>query len=59
MGVYTKKGDILKGNIIRVEARKIGKIHVIVKSGRHKVKKTVLRDNAICVIDRELEFIKD
>ena len=58
MGVYTKSGDILKGNIIRVEARKIGKIKVIAKSGRHKAQKTVLRDNAICVIDRELEFIK-
>ena len=58
MGVYTKSGDILKGNIIRVEARKIGKIKVIANSGRHKAQKTVLRDNAICVIDRELEFIK-
>ncbi|MCL2115499.1 MAG: hypothetical protein FWH29_04685 [Methanobrevibacter sp.] len=58
MPVYTKKGDIIKGNIIRVEARKIAKIKVIVKSGRHKAQKTVLRDNAICVIDRELEFIK-
>jgi hypothetical protein len=58
MGVYTKKGDILKGNIIRAEARKIAKTKVITKSGRHKAQKTVLRDNAICVIDRELEFIK-
>ena len=58
MGVYTKKGDILKGNVIRVEARKIAKIKVIAKSGRHKAQKTVLKDNALCVIDRELVFIK-
>ena len=41
-----------------MEARKIGKIKVIAKSGRHKAQKTVLINNAICVIDRELEFIK-
>ena len=51
-------GDSIKGDKILVEARKISKIKVIVKSGRHKAQKTVLKGNALCVIDRELEFIK-
>ena len=58
MPIYTKAGDTIKGDKILVEARKISKIKVISKSGRHKAQKTVLRDNAICVIDKELEFIK-
>lgn len=58
MTTYTDKGTVIKGNIIKCEARKIAKPIVINKSGRHKANKTTLRDNAICVIERELEFVK-
>jgi hypothetical protein len=56
MPIYTKIGDTIKGDKILAEARKISKVKVITKSGRHKAQKTVLRDNAICVIDKEFEY---
>jgi len=58
MTIYTKKGDCLQGDKIIVEASKIAKVKVIVKTGRHKAQQTVLSDNAFCVIDRKFEFIK-
>ncbi|MDR0911499.1 MAG: hypothetical protein LBM96_02730 [Methanobrevibacter sp.] len=57
MGIYTKVGDTIKGDKILVEARKIAKVEVINKTGRHKAQKTVLKDNAICIIDKKMKII--
>ncbi|WP_297897534.1 hypothetical protein [Methanobrevibacter sp.] len=59
MTIYTKIGDTIIGDKIIVEARKIDDITVIVKSGRHKAQRTVLKDNAKCVIDKKVRFLKD
>ena len=57
MVIYTEIGDTIKGDKIVVEARKIDKIKVIAKSGRHKAQQTTLRDNAVCVIDKRIRSI--
>ena len=56
--VYTNEGTIIKGDRITCEARKISDIQVIAKSGRHKAQRIILRDNAMCLIDKKLKFIK-
>jgi len=56
--VYTKEGTIIKGDRIIGEARKISDVQVIVKSGRHKAQRIILRDNATCMIDKKYKFIK-
>ncbi|WP_413861786.1 hypothetical protein [Methanobrevibacter sp. UBA417] len=58
MSTYTKAGDTIKGDKIIAEARQIGKIVIINKSGRHKAQRISLKDNAKCIIERELRFIK-
>jgi hypothetical protein len=55
---YTDEGTIIKGDRIIGEARKISDVQVIVKSGRHKAQRIILRDNLICLIDKKLKFIK-
>jgi len=45
---YTNEGTTIKGDRIIGEARKIYDIQVIVKSGRHKAQRVILKDNA-CV----------
>ncbi|MDR2829823.1 MAG: hypothetical protein LBB45_02105 [Methanobrevibacter sp.] len=57
MKVYTKKGDVLKGNRLIAEARKISEPIVIVKTGRHKAQRIILKDNAMCIIDRKLKYV--
>jgi acyl-CoA synthetase (NDP forming) len=56
--IYTKKGDTLKGDKIVAEARKISNPVVIVKSGRHKAQRVILKDNALCRIAKKYKFIK-
>ena len=56
--IYTKKGDTLKGDKIVAEARKISDPVVIVKSGRHKSQRVILKDNALCRIAKKYKFIK-
>lgn len=58
MPTYTKAEDALKGDKIIAEARQIRKIAIINKTGRHKAQRITLKDNAKCVIERELTFIK-
>ena len=58
MTIYTKKGDAIKGDKIIAEARKMSKVVVIAKSRRHKSQKIVLRDNALCVIDKRIRSLK-
>ena len=55
---YTDEGTIIKGDRIIGEARKISDVQVIVKSGRHKTQRIILRDNVMCLIDKKLKFIK-
>jgi hypothetical protein len=56
--VYTEEGEAIIGDRIIAEARKISDIKVIPKSGRHKAQRVVLRDNAFCLIDKKIKFIK-
>lgn len=56
--IYTGEGDTIKGERIIGEARKISDIKVIVKSGRHKAQRIILRDNAMCMLDKKLKYIK-
>lgn len=58
VAVYINEGTIIKGDRISCEARKISDVQVITKSGRHKAQRVILRDNAMCVIDKKLKFIK-
>ena len=58
MGTYTEIGDTIKGYIIIAEARKISDVRIIAKTGRHKAQRTVLRDNAICYIDKRIRSLK-
>lgn len=53
MGVLTKKGDKLKGKKIRCEARKINTLKPAPKTGRHKIQRVILRENAECEIETE------
>ncbi len=45
-------GDSIHGHRIIAEARKVSDPVVIVKSGRHKVQRIVLTENALAIIDR-------
>ena len=56
MATYTEKGTIIKGNQIACEARKIGKIQLITKSGRHKSQRIILKDNTECIIVKPLKM---
>jgi len=56
--IYTQKGDTIKGDKIVAEARKITYPQVIVKSGRHKAQRIILKDNAMCRIAKKYKFIK-
>ena len=55
---YTTEGTTIKGETIVGEARKISDIRVIVKSGRHKAQRVILKDNAECTIAKQYKFIK-
>ena len=55
--INTKQGDIIKGDRIIGEARKISDIQVIVKSGRRKAQRIILRDNTMCMIDKKFKYI--
>lgn len=56
--IYTNEGDTLKGNKIVAEARKITDHILIVKSGRHKAQRIILKDDAMCRIAKKYKFIK-
>jgi hypothetical protein len=53
-----KEGATIKGDTIVGEARKISDVRVIVKSGRHKAQRVILKDNAMCRIAKKYKFIK-
>lgn len=58
MNTFYEEGDTIKGDTLVGEARSISKPIVIVKSGRHKAQRIVLRENALCRIEKKLRFIK-
>ena len=53
MATYVKKGDKIKGEKIKCEARKISRPKPVNKSGRHKTQQIDLKNNAECVIEKE------
>lgn len=53
MGIYTKKGDRLRGNKIECNARKLSRIKKTKNTGRHKTQTVTLYDNAECEIQKE------
>lgn len=55
---YTGEGTVIKGDVLVAEARKISKPRIIVKTGRHKSQRVILRDNASCKIAKKYKFIK-
>jgi acyl-CoA synthetase (NDP forming) len=57
MSVYTEEGDTIVGDVLVGEARKVSKPVVIVKTGRHKAQRIVLREDAKCRIEKKLRFI--
>lgn len=57
MNVYTEEGDTIVGDVLVGEARKVSKPAVIVKTGRHKAQRIVLRGDAKCRIEKKLRFI--
>lgn len=58
MSTYTKEGTTIEGVRIVGEARKISDPVTIVKTGRHKAQRIILRDNAMCRIAKKYRFIK-
>ncbi len=56
--IYTDKGDIIKGETIVGEARRISDTIIIAKTGRHKAQRVILKDTAMCRIAKKLKFIK-
>ena len=48
------KGDALRGDRIRIVARRTSKPMVVNQSGRHKANKVIARDDVYCVIEAPL-----
>jgi acyl-coenzyme A synthetase/AMP-(fatty) acid ligase len=53
MSTNLKKGDKIKGENIRGEARKIKVLKQAPKTSRHKIQRVLLRNNAECEIEIE------
>lgn len=53
-----EEGTTIKGDTIVGEARKISDVRVIVKSGRHKAQRVILKDTAMCRIAKKYKFVK-
>ena len=49
-------GDEMIGERIACEARKIKDPEVISKSGKHKAQRTILNNNAYCVVEKALKY---
>lgn len=55
---YVDEGTTIKENTIVGEARKISDVQIIIKSGRHKARRVILKDNTMCRIAKKYKFIK-
>ena len=53
MATHLKKGDRIKGEKIYCKARKVNPLKPSPKTGRHKIQRMMLRNNAECVIEKE------
>jgi hypothetical protein len=58
MSNYNKEGTTIEGDRIVGEARKISDPVTIVKTGRHKSQRIILKDDAMCRIAKKYRFIK-
>ena len=58
MKTYTEAGDTVVGDILVGEARNISKPIVIVKTGKHKAQRIILREHARCRIEKKLRFVR-
>ena len=54
MATLFDAGDALRGNRLRIVARRISQPKVVNQSGRHKAIEVIVRDNAYCVIEMPL-----
>jgi hypothetical protein len=54
---YTEEGATIVGDVLVGEARTISKPQVIVRTGRHKTQRIILRENARCRIEKKLRFV--
>ena len=59
MTTYTETGNSALEDRLIAEARKISDMTIIVKSGKYKAQRMKLKDDAICIVDKKLHFIKD
>ena len=57
MAILTNEGDILKGDKIVCESRRVEGPKKINKSGRHKAQRVILKDNAECILIKKARFI--
>lgn len=55
---HTGEGNVIKGEVLVAEARKISKPRIIVKTGKHKAQRVILKDNASCRIAKKYKFVK-
>jgi len=54
--IYRSTGNALAGERIIAQARSIGDVCVVPGTSRHRMQQTVLKTNALCVIDREFRI---
>ncbi len=59
MATHTEIGDRIIGDTIICEARQVKKKPPIHKTGRHKIQKIVLKDNANATILKKSRFLAD
>ena len=55
---HTGEGNVIKGEVLVAEARKISKPRIIVKTGKHKAQRVILKDNVSCRIAKKYKFVK-
>ena len=55
MTTLFNKGDAIRGDRIRINARRVSKSRVINQSGRHKAVELTVWDNAHCIIEKPLK----
>ena len=54
MTTLFESGDVLRGERIAINARRLSKPVVVATSGRHQAQHIVARDNVYCVIEMPL-----
>ncbi|MEE9131666.1 MAG: hypothetical protein V3T84_16750 [Phycisphaerales bacterium] len=54
--IHREEGDAIAGERVIGQARRINKIHVVPGTSRHRGMETVLKSNALCVIDKSFRL---